>query len=73
MSSKNLQGSATNAFVHMSGYCANFPQMLFRQSLATVQRPALYTMSSWLKYIFSCARTRSMKAVFHWGIQTPPS
>ena len=40
MSSKNLRGSVTNSLVHLSGFCANFPQMLFRQSLATVRRPA---------------------------------
>ena len=45
--------------------------MLFRQSLATVRRPALYTMSSWLKDIPSCARTRSMKAVFFCGVVHP--
>ena len=41
--------------------------MLFRQGLATVRRPALYTMSSLLKD----ARTRAKKAVFFCGVVHP--
>ena len=43
---------------------ANFPHILLRQSLATVQRPALNEMSSGRKVIPSWARTRSMCLVF---------
>ena len=43
---KELTRFGHNSFVHLSGFCANIPRILFRQSLATVQRPVLYTRST---------------------------
>ena len=59
-----LLGSVINYFIVLYGVWANFPQILLRQSLVTVRRPALNEMSSGRKVIPSWARTRLMYLFF---------